>query len=298
MIVPLSGHSTDRMKSLVTEFYDKYSGRFILNLSGDANPSRLFPGVKFRLSILLVSNWLQGYFSSKYKKWYADERRYLFKNIQYTKSEGYSYKNVIVKTPSPLYESIFSKVKAEETKLWNQTGTEICYYHNAPVSWIRSHTFTPYFCSERDGEGITTQLKKLTFKTHHDMVIASCILNSSLFYVWWVSQSDCYHLNAPEIKNFGFTIRNDDIEAELISISEELSEDMKLKSKRRVYHYAASGRVEYDEFYMKKSKDIIDKIDAALARHYGFSEEELDYIVNYEIKYRMGVVDVEEGEAE
>jgi hypothetical protein len=25
-----------------------------------------------------------------------------------------------------------------------------------------------------------------------------------------------------------------------------------------------------------------------LAKHYGFSDEELDFIVNYDIKYRMG----------
>ena len=298
MIVPLSGHSTDRMKNLVQEFYDYYPGRFILNLSGDANPSRLFPGVKFRLSIFFVSEWFKGNYSSKYKKWYADEREYLFKNIQYTISKGYSYKNIIVKIPSDLFEGIYEKVQKEQTKLWGEKGDVICYYHNAPVSWIRSHTFTPYFCSERDGEGVTTQLKKLTFSNRHDMVIASCILNSSLFYLWWVAQSDCYHLNAPEIKNFGFTIKNDEVEDLLIELNDELSEDMKRKSKRRIYHYQASGRVEYDEFYMKKSKDIIDKIDMALAQHYGFSDEETDYIMNYEIKYRMGVAGIEDNEAE
>jgi hypothetical protein len=26
-----------------------------------------------------------------------------------------------------------------------------------------------------------------------------------------------------------------------------------------------------------------------LAEHYGFSEEELDYVINYDIKYRMGL---------
>ncbi len=294
MIVPLSGHSTDRMAPLVKEFYDKYPGRYIVNLSGDANPSRLFPGVKFRLSVFFVSNWFDGYYSSKYKKWYADERRFLFNSIQFTRSNGYSYKDVIVKTPSELYEGIYSKVQAESKLLWNQPGEEICYYHNAPVSWIRSHTFTPYFCSERDGEGITTQLKKLNFRTHHEMVIASCILNSSLFYVWWVSQSDCYHLNVPEIKNFGFTVHNDEIEDTLIELSKELADDMQKKSKRRIYHYATSGKVEYDEFYMKKSKDIIDKIDMALGKHYGLSDIELDYIINYELKYRIGVSDVEE----
>ena len=38
----------------------------------------------------------------------------------------------------------------------------------------------------------------------------------------------------------------------------------------------------------KKSKLIIDEIDKVLAKHYGFTEEELDFIINYDIKYRMG----------
>ncbi len=36
------------------------------------------------------------------------------------------------------------------------------------------------------------------------------------------------------------------------------------------------------------SKQIIDEIDCILARHYGLTEEELDFIINYDIKYRMG----------
>ncbi len=35
-------------------------------------------------------------------------------------------------------------------------------------------------------------------------------------------------------------------------------------------------------------------IDKVLAEHYGFTEEELDYIINYDIKYRMGK-DLQEG---
>ena len=40
--------------------------------------------------------------------------------------------------------------------------------------------------------------------------------------------------------------------------------------------------------YPKASKPILDDIDHLLARHYGFTEEELDFIINYDIKYRMG----------
>jgi len=40
---------------------------------------------------------------------------------------------------------------------------------------------------------------------------------------------------------------------------------------------------------------IIDEIDCVLARHYGFTEEELDFIINYDIKYRMGREEKDEG---
>ena len=34
---------------------------------------------------------------------------------------------------------------------------------------------------------------------------------------------------------------------------------------------------------------MIDEIDTLLGEHYGFTEEELDFIINYDIKYRMGL---------
>ena len=38
---------------------------------------------------------------------------------------------------------------------------------------------------------------------------------------------------------------------------------------------------------------IMEEIDRVLAEHYGFTDEELDFILNYDIKYRLGT---EEGE--
>jgi len=35
-------------------------------------------------------------------------------------------------------------------------------------------------------------------------------------------------------------------------------------------------------------KPTLDEIDRVLAKHYGFTDEELDFIINYDIKYRMG----------
>ena len=56
-------------------------------------------------------------------------------------------------------------------------------------------------------------------------------------------------------------------------------------------NYSKRGRffqMQKQYFFIKKSKPIIDEIDKVLASHYGFTEEELDFIINYDIKYRMG----------
>jgi hypothetical protein len=54
------------------------------------------------------------------------------------------------------------------------------------------------------------------------------------------------------------------------------------------YTYKNKGTVRFAQFFPKQSKNIIDKIDQLLAKHYNFTEEELDFIINYDIKYRMG----------
>jgi len=64
--------------------------------------------------------------------------------------------------------------------------------------------------------------------------------------------------------------------------------DLKIKAVRRQALSERTGSVEYDEFWPSKSKKIINKIDQLLAKHYSFSDEQLDFIINYDIKYRMG----------
>ena len=39
---------------------------------------------------------------------------------------------------------------------------------------------------------------------------------------------------------------------------------------------------------IKNFKPILDEIDTVLAEHYGFTAEELDFILNYDLKYRLG----------
>ena len=288
MIIPLSGHSTERMSPLVTHFYNDFGYHTHLNLSADAHPQMLFEGVKFRLAIFCATNNGSGCFSSKYTRWLADERKQLFTaEIRYNEIGSYRYQNIIPKIATPLYLSIARKILNDRKQLFVNTGKELCLYNDAPINWMRAHTFVPYFCSERDGEIVSRHLKRLFFNSEKEKECGCAVINSTLFFLWWITHSSCYNLNSPEIFSFKLNLSEKEASA-LAEQNIRLTKDVLKNSRRRVYNYKSTGRVEYDEFYMKLSKPIIDEIDKVLAKHYGFTEEELDFIINYDIKYRMG----------
>ena len=63
--------------------------------------------------------------------------------------------------------------------------------------------------------------------------------------------------------------------------------DIKAHSQMKTTKYE-TGTLTIQSTYPRMSKELIDGIDAVLAQHYGFTEEELDFIINHGIKYRMG----------
>ena len=287
MIVPLSGHSTKRMTPLLDSFYRKFGSCYLMNISGDANPSRLFPSVKFRLAIFVVSSAGEGVFTTRYTHFYAEERDMLFDLLSYTHIEDLQYPTAIPKVSSDLHLQILRKLKeieivAEDPAQEKQVSAKLLLFHSAPVNWIRAHTTTPYFHSERDGKKKSTELKPLQ-SGHTSMASMQSILCSTTYFIWWASHSDCYHLNKSDIVTFP-ALQDDRLD----KLSARLETDMQSKTRRRVYNYKTTGRVEYDEFYLKQSKPIVDEIDRVLAGHYGFTDEELDFIINYDIKYRVG----------
>ena len=116
-------------------------------------------------------------------------------------------------------------------------------------------------------------------------------LNRSLFYWWFVVLSTCRTVSLREIGHFRIGLDRMELalKQRLSSFSTELMSDLKRHAKRKETFYKATGRVVFDEFSPRNSKYIMDKLDRVLAQHDGFTDEELDFIINYDIKYRMGL---------
>jgi hypothetical protein len=51
------------------------------------------------------------------------------------------------------------------------------------------------------------------------------------------------------------------------------------------------------EVYASKSEPLIDEIDCILVRHYGFTGEEVDFVMNYDAKFRLGGDGAEDDDA-
>ncbi len=289
MIVPHSAFCTDRMEPVINLF-DKEVTLWISTYA--IRPCKLFVGSDQRLAIYLTRfDPKNERYSTCYHRWHEEFRASLFESLRYSQISGYLYKNSLPKIGSSTESKIWSKIQSYQPLGLKLSGNTVVYYHNAPRYWIRSMTFAPYFWNERDGEQISTQVKsiQLTNRTEASAVVAT--LNSSLFYWWFICLSDCRHLNLREIETFPLGLDKivDKIKRNLSDLSARLMVDLKQHAKRKETNYKATGRVVYDEYYPRYSKSIINEIDRVLAQHYGFTDEELDFIINYDIKYRMGL---------
>ena len=287
MIIPHSSICTDRMKSLCDNFISE--GGFFS--SYDIRPAKLFDGVDQRLLIFILGTNSKAIKTTTYNRWNSICRGYLFDNLCYT--EGLVLKNVtsFSKISSRIEYEILKKIlnKVPLSFALEKNSASKLFYHNAPRYFLRFTEKPPYFWSEQKGEEISVHVKNISMAKENVLKIEA-LLNSNLFYFWFIVFSNCRDLVLREIENFpaGLSQFNTSEESEISSVVKRLTKDYEKNVYRKECFYKATGKVVYDEYYPKLSKPIIDEIDKVLAKHYGFTEEELDFIINYDIKYRMG----------
>ena len=296
MIIPLSGYSTEAMRSLRTLLLSSYSENHLSYYSASDQPSSLFTGVRNRLMIFVNRRSSRRVISTtQFLKWFRAERDFLFSST--LKSHIISTATGVPmnsKLSSWLEESILHKI-LEKPMLgqWRRRhGSEdsAIYYHDAPVHWGKVFDFVPFYQVGDAEPTMSSHIKRLYFESEILSKIVLCFLNSNLFYWWNWHFTNCRDLSMTDIDRSRIDLSGfsgSSIET-FRQLSASLMTDLKNNSKiyRRVYKGILT---QFDSFYPALSKSIIDNIDQLLSRHYGFTDEELDFIINYDIKYRMGL---------
>ncbi|MDE5850072.1 MAG: Eco57I restriction-modification methylase domain-containing protein, partial [Muribaculaceae bacterium] len=289
VIVPSSSVCTPRMQPL----------SHILQSSGtlwttlwDERPATLFDGVCIQLSIqILSSDDKTNTHTSTMYHWTRETRPNIFKVLTYT---AYTKANIIAEVAPKistlkeryLTEKIYEDSKALSIAILGTKNKKKIYYKNAGGRyWRLVKSFPTFYKSDRGS--MTSTEKTIEVSTELVPMIVS-LLSSSLFYWYWRVSSNCRHLTNRELDVF--PISNSLIAQcrDLRDYNTRFEESLKINKERTTTHSDSKGDITQDFYYVKYSKSIIDEIDAVLARHYGFTDEELDFIINYDIKYRMG----------
>ena len=288
MIVPLSLVSTQRMK-MVQKILERDNSVWYSNYAW--RPGKLFDTVNRALTIFVTISSGDGCFSTNYQKWNSLTRSFLFDNISFfitEKQEAFHFS--IPKMGSPIEKSLISKVLSSDKTFGDflsKHGPKIFYRTTGGLYWKIFTDFSPEFLV--NGElGSSSRETTMSISEKRYVYPAIATLSSSLFWWWYSLTSNLRDLNPSDIHHFPVTLSVFE-DSDLLELGKKYVQDLKGNSFMQTRFQKQTGETKTQSFKVQKSKPIVDKIDHILAKHYGFTEDELDYIINYDIKYRMGL---------
>lgn len=310
-IVPIALVSTDRMSS-IREFVHQNSG-LVKYYSFDDRPGKIFSGLEHCRSTIVVTEKGPGVkevTTSKYHRWYSENRSKLFKDLKTVDWKFDGPEDVVPKIGSKIEKRILKKLSQRSKKMTvgnflKEDGAKV-WYHNAPQYWIHAHTEdslprAEYYesCTEDSatGEKILHNLMKSKVSSHYKHLvfdqdssyIVNGLLNSSLFYWWFVAWSDGRDLLSKHIESFhidldGFAKNlRKKLEPLVDKLMRRYEENSNIKINRRKGGYV----IRIVEIVPSKSKDILDKIDDIFSEYFMLDDNEKKFIKDFDTDFRI-----------
>jgi hypothetical protein len=260
----------------IREFVESNSDEQFV-LSYNDRPDCLFSGVHQKLNILLLQKGSNNFcktYTSDYYYWNKAERKSLFKKTDMVLN-ALKISSCYPKIGKKIEKEILKKVMSEgesilDLKEDNQKNK--IYLNMRATYWIKSFIREPYELNE---------YKEFGFSKRNQHFV-NCVLNSTLYWWFWVKLSDCWHITQKELGLFKIPeITSVDVRKfEKLSLKLDSFLDKtknKIDTKQTMYEYKH-----------KLAKHIIDEIDDELSRIYGLNKKEISFIKNYQEKYRLG----------
>ncbi len=284
MVIPISAFSNRSMGTL----QDVVKGCGGLHVSSfHQRPAQLFEGVLQRLSIFLLQNTRrvlgESVMTTAVYRWYNEARAHLFPLVRYSPTPQSGWRN-LVKTGDSMEQSILAKFlrQPEITRhLDKARRSNVISYRTAGGGY-----WWTFLCSGFKTQSLSN--KQATFVRECEASVFMAALSSTLFWWYYFVNYDLFNLKDYMVFSFRFAYPAEPEAAQLSRLSRKL-EDCYLANAVR-YEIVSKTRGTHHtlKYQNGKCKHVIDEIDQVLAKHYGFTDEELDFIINYDIKYRMG----------
>jgi hypothetical protein len=293
LIVPISSFGTDGFESLQKLALGRLDPLWVSFFAN--RPSQLFNGAQKRLTILIgrrSAAKVPTIFTTSYFRWKKEEFDHLFRTrVHYAPPHpNFSvFPASLEKLGNGLEVAAFRRLTAVRDTLagaLSKPTRHRVYYTRKFGYFLAFLDFIPKIIEIKTGRRVPpSELKELAFQTTESVQTVVAALSSSTFFWFWNVLSDCRNLNRRDILAFTVAPKKlpQALEQELASIGKRYLDELKKSSRTML----KSG-LKIETFEYAESKPILDEIDRVLAAHYGFKDEELDFIINYDIKYRMG----------
>ncbi len=238
-----------------------------------------------------IGNGISLIYTTRIQRWYAAERPHLIDLLNYVQTQHVVKATMFPKLASPLQETILHKlvVKAGGSSiasvLYPRKTEHFVYYQEATNYWMKATCRVPHY-KKNAAVMEPTHGRFLYFREQRMARVVMALLNSSLFYVWFATFADGFHLSHALVKDFPFwegLCEQEDLEQLALQLEEDIKEHAQMSTRNTKAH-----SIELEEFRMSASKELLDEIDRALGVYYGLSDEEVAFVVGFDGKYRMG----------
>lgn len=271
-IIPISYVSTPRMKEIREYIINNSCKQIVLNFAD--RPDCLFSGVHQKLTILIAQKGKKNndIYSSNYTFWYKNERNRLLNGREVMKLDNIDVENGFYKIGNKIEKDIFNKVyNSKQNFITSQISDGKPIYLNMRATfWIKAFSFNPG----------SKEYKEFKYGENNYYLILA-ILNSSLFWLFWTMVSDCWHITGKEQKLFYIPDIDYSENNKMKKLCENLENQLE-KTKK----YIGSKQTDY-EYKHRLCKEQIDNIDDELGKIYKLTNDEVNYIKNFSLLYRM-----------
>jgi len=300
MIVPVSLVCTQRMSDVQDVIESESSATWLSNYA--ERPSKLFTGAEVLLTIV-VSRKSQtpriGTYSTPLRKWPSDFRPSLFDTTAYlptnTRLRGYIVPKISAELEVQAIPQIMSKLGTLAEAFVRSSDHKIYYRIGGGRYWKIFTTFQPQFVLNGVAS-VSSREAYLYFSSKEERDIAVSLLSSTLFYWYFMLTTNGRDLNPADLRAFPVSPKKLSAKGrqKLVELSGALMKSYRANKAVKEKTSKTTGHVLYEEFYPRMSKGVLDQIDLVIGEEFGLSTAQQEFLLNFEIKYRMGGADEEE----
>ncbi len=293
-VLPISTSCTDAFVPARVE-WDRACD-LVLTSHFDTIPSTLFDGVVQRLSIYEArvrdvndcspARW----HTSRYHRWLRAERETMLASVRHVPLPDEHVAGSIAKIGSDvearLLRRLFASPPAGRWFADDEQPANRVLYKRRWSYFLLFCDFVPGIWNEDGTPRQPTELKAIDIVPDVYASVLIAAWSSTLFWWYFSVFTDNRNVNRRDLAAFPMPDLDADSAERLAQLGCELMDSLRACAEVRTCTYRSVGTIRNTYFRQAATRPVIDEIDRALARAFDMTDDELDFVLGFEHRFR------------